>query len=99
MYMGNKRRAPCAADSARPIRATSTEVAAPYRVAFLDPAGGVFDAIQFKCGSDEMAIEEAHRLNVPSMGAGFDVWHEDRVVHRHRRETAEKKKAAGALKP
>jgi hypothetical protein len=58
---------------------------APYRVHFLDPNGYVVDAVQIDHATDEAAIEEAHRVDIPSIGAGFDIWHQDRLVHRHRR--------------
>ena len=33
----------------------------------------------------EAAVAAAHRLNVlPHLGAGFEVWEDDRLVHRHR---------------
>jgi hypothetical protein len=56
-----------------------------YRVHFVDHGDRVFDSIVVEHDTDEAAIEHAHRLDVPSIGAGFDVWHEDRLVHRHRR--------------
>jgi hypothetical protein len=56
-----------------------------YHVHFVDHADRVFDAIKIEHDTDEAAIEEAHRLDVPSIGAGFDVWHEWRLVHKHRR--------------
>jgi hypothetical protein len=52
---------------------------------FIDQGGHVFDAIELQRDTDEAAIEEARRLDVPSIGAGFDLWHEGRLVHRHRR--------------
>jgi hypothetical protein len=33
---------------------------------------------------DEKALAAAHRRNVPSIRAGFDVWDEERLVHRRR---------------
>ena len=58
---------------------------ARYQVHFVDHVGRVFDAIEIEHDTDEATIEEAHRLNVPSIGAGFDIWHENRLVYRHRR--------------
>jgi hypothetical protein len=60
---------------------------APYRIHFLDPAGRVIDAVQIQHATDEAAIEEAQRVDIPSIGAGFDIWLEQRLVHRHRRNT------------
>jgi hypothetical protein len=54
-----------------------------YRVGFFDREHLFFDAIKIECGTDAAAIEEAHRLDVPSVGAGFEIWHEQRLVHRH----------------
>jgi hypothetical protein len=58
---------------------------APYRVHFLDPAGHVVDAVQIDHATDEAAIEGTYCVYIPSTGAGFDIWHEQRLVHRHRR--------------
>lgn len=58
---------------------------ASYRIAFVDDRNHVFDAVQFEHDTDETAIEEARRLDVPSVGAGFDVWCAERLIHRHRR--------------
>jgi hypothetical protein len=58
---------------------------ARYHIHFVDHSGNVFDAIVIEHDSDEKVIEHAHRLDIPSVGAGFDVWHNKRLVHRHRR--------------
>ena len=58
---------------------------ARYRIHFIDQSGKVFDAIELQRDSDEAALEEAYRLDVPSVGTGFDLWQEKRLVHRHRR--------------
>jgi hypothetical protein len=63
----------------------AVETMATYRVAFVGDNGHVFDVVQFEHDTDETAIEEARRLDVPSLGAGFEVWHADRLIHRHRR--------------
>ena len=55
-----------------------------YRVHFLDQSDNVIDAVQFEEDHDEAAIEHAHRINVPSIGIGFEVWRNDRLVHKHR---------------
>ncbi len=57
---------------------------ARYRIHFVDQRGKVFDAIELERDTDEAAIEEAHRLDVPSARAGFDLWCEE-LVYRHRR--------------
>jgi hypothetical protein len=63
----------------------SESTVARYRVHFVDHTDRVFDAIEIEHDTDEAAIEEAHDRDVPSIGAGFDVWHEGRLVHKHRR--------------
>ena len=57
---------------------------ASYSVHFFDNGDRVFDAVEIDRDTDEAAIKEAHRIDVPSIGAGFDVWNENRLVHRHR---------------
>ena len=54
-----------------------------YRVHFLDQSDNVIDAVQFEEDHDEAAVEYAHRINVPSIGGGFEVWRDDRLVHKH----------------
>jgi len=56
-----------------------------YSIHFLDRVGRVVNALEIERGTDEAAIEEAHRLDVSSIGPGFDVWHGRRLVHQHRR--------------
>jgi hypothetical protein len=58
-----------------------------YRVAFVDSDGIVFDAVQFMRANDDEAIDAAYRLDIPSIGAGFDIWGEGRLVHSHRRDS------------
>jgi DNA-binding response OmpR family regulator len=63
----------------------AVKVVARYQVHFVDDADRAFDSIELEGDADDAAIEEAGRIDVPSIGAGFDVWHEGRLVHRHRR--------------
>src|SRR5215472_2719072 len=58
-----------------------------YCIHYVDHIGRVVNATEIERSTDEAAIEEANRVNVPSIGAGFDIWHEHRLVHRHRRNT------------
>lgn len=58
---------------------------ARYRVHFVDHIERVYDAMVLEHDTDHEAIAEAHRRDVPSIGTGFDIWHEDCLVHRHRR--------------
>jgi hypothetical protein len=55
-----------------------------YRVHFVDHGDNVYATEYVEHDDDESAIKAAHRLNVPSIGAGFDVWDDERLVHRHR---------------
>jgi hypothetical protein len=55
-----------------------------YQVHFVDHADNVYDTVHAEHEHDEAAIEHANRLNVPSIGAGFEVWQGGRLVHRHR---------------
>jgi hypothetical protein len=57
---------------------------ARYQVHFVDHGDNVYDTVNAEHDDDEAAIEHAHRLNVPSIGAGFEVWEGGRLVHRHR---------------
>jgi hypothetical protein len=58
---------------------------ARYRVHFVDHSETVFDATVIEHDMDDEAIKHAHRLDVASIGAGFDIIDEGRLVHRHRR--------------
>ena len=58
-----------------------------YCIHYVDHIGRVVNATEIERSTDEAAIEEANRVNVSSIGAGFDIWHEHRLVHRHRRYT------------
>jgi hypothetical protein len=55
-----------------------------YRLHFVDHGGHVYATYHLTHDSDDEAIEAAHRMNVPTIGAGFDVWDDERLVHRHR---------------
>jgi DNA-binding NtrC family response regulator len=74
-------------EASRRLRARryTVKVAARYHVHYVDHAGHVFDSIELEGDADDAAIEEARRIDVSSVGAGFDVWHESRLVHRYRR--------------
>jgi len=55
-----------------------------YRVHFVDHGDNVYSTEYMEHDDDQEAIAVAQRMNVPSIGAGFDVWNDDRLVHRHR---------------
>ncbi len=57
-----------------------------YKVHFVNHGDHIFGVQEFERETDEAAIEHARRLDVPTIGAGFDLWHEERLVHRHRRD-------------
>lgn len=55
-----------------------------YRLHFVDHGEYVYATYDLAHDNDDEAIEAAHRMNVPSIGAGFDLWDDERLVHRHR---------------
>jgi hypothetical protein len=55
-----------------------------YRLHFVDHGNNVRETRHIEHDSDDEAIEAAHRMNVSWIGAGFDVWEDERLVHRHR---------------
>jgi hypothetical protein len=74
---GKRGASPTAAEISREVR---------YNVHFVNQAGHVYDAIEIAHHSDEAAIDETYRIDVPSIGVGFDIWQDGRLVLRHRRE-------------
>jgi hypothetical protein len=55
-----------------------------YSIHFVDHGKNVYSTFHLEHDSDEGAIEQARRLNVPGIGAGFVIWQDERLVHRHR---------------
>ena len=56
-----------------------------YRVHFVDHGNNIRAIHLVERDDDEAAIAAAHRLNVlPHLGAGFEVWDDERLVHEHR---------------
>lgn len=56
-----------------------------YRVHFFDFGEHIYATHHVECHDDEAAIDTAHRLNVlPHLSSGFEVWDDERLVHRHR---------------
>jgi hypothetical protein len=55
-----------------------------YRIEFVDSSGNVAGVERMERASDDKAVEIAHFIYAPRLGAGFDVWDGDRLVHRHR---------------
>lgn len=52
-----------------------------YRVEFLDPGDYVYRVDYLECFQDDGAIAAARRLNV-SIGVVFEIWQDERLVHR-----------------
>jgi hypothetical protein len=56
-----------------------------YRVCFLDFGENIYATHLIEHDDDDAAIAAARRLNVlPHLGFGFEVWDDERLVHRHR---------------
>jgi hypothetical protein len=54
-----------------------------YRVHFKTHGGYVFGVQHFQCAGEEDAIKTVYAMDVPSIGYGFELWHEERLVHVH----------------
>ena len=56
-----------------------------YQVHILDHGDNIRATHHIEHDDDETAIAAAHRLNVlPHVSGGFEVWDDDRLVHKHR---------------
>jgi len=55
-----------------------------YRWELVDHGGNVRATEYFTAAADPEAIKAAHRMHVPGIGNGFDLWHGERHIHRHR---------------
>ncbi len=55
-----------------------------YQVHFVDHGDNVYATEHVEHASDEEAIKTAHRMNIRSIGGGFEVWEGERLVVRHR---------------
>jgi hypothetical protein len=56
----------------------------PYRAHFVDHGGNVYATEYLEHDDNESAIEAAHRMNLPSTGAGFYLGDDERLVYRRR---------------
>ncbi len=56
-----------------------------YRVHFVDHGDNVYATEYVQRDDEKQLIELLHRRNAHGIGAGFDVWEGDRLVHRHRK--------------
>jgi hypothetical protein len=57
---------------------------ARYRVDFVDHGENVYATHYVDHDKDEDAVKAAQQMHVQAIGAGFDVWDGERVVHQHR---------------
>ena len=57
---------------------------AQYHVHFIDHTNGAFDAVVLEDDTEQAAVEHARRLHLPSIGSGFDVLYEGRLLYRYR---------------
>jgi hypothetical protein len=55
-----------------------------YTINLISHHGTVRDADELDCDTDEEAVAFAEDLNVPAFGNGYDVWQQERLVHRYR---------------
>ncbi len=56
-----------------------------YRVYFVDHSGNVYASENVRHDDEKELIELLSRRNAHGIGAGFDGWEDDRLVHRHRK--------------
>jgi hypothetical protein len=55
-----------------------------YTVHFVDHGENVWHSENFECDDDSKAVISATAKNVTTIGNGFDLYHGNRLVHRHR---------------
>jgi len=55
---------------------------AAYEIRFIDDANRTYSVERVRCNDVVEAIAKAQELNVASIGAGFEVWHGEKLVHR-----------------
>ena len=55
-----------------------------YSVHFVDHGDNIYLTQRIEQQDDVEAIEAARRMNGPYIGAGFELWQDDRLVHRYR---------------
>ncbi len=58
---------------------------ASYRVHFVDHGNNVYATEHVEHDDEQAIIEILRRRNAHGIGAGFDIWEGDRLVHRHRK--------------
>ena len=60
---------------------------AEYRVHFVNHGGHIYAAHSLGCDRVEEAISKARLMNARSIGAGFEIWLDDQLVHVEKRES------------
>ena len=55
-----------------------------YECRFLDHGGNTREMQLIDAEDDGAAVTEAHQMHSPRVGAGFDLWQDERRVHSHR---------------
>lgn len=55
-----------------------------YHVVFIDHAGSQYGSETLVAYSDEVAIEQAKKLYRMGIGAGYEIWRGDCLVHTER---------------
>lgn len=53
-----------------------------YYVHFVDHGEHIYATERIRCRDDADAIATAHTIDFPNIGAGFEVWDGQRLVHR-----------------
>jgi hypothetical protein len=52
-----------------------------YRAHFLTHGNDIFDVDHFDAEHDEAAINHAVQVFRSGIGKGYEIWHDDRLVH------------------
>jgi hypothetical protein len=56
---------------------------AQYTIRFKDHGGNVYSVHEASHPDDDTAIAGAHKMDVPGIGNGFQLWEGERLVHVH----------------
>ena len=56
-----------------------------YRCYFIDDASHVYDFAEFECDTDGEALSRASGLRAATVTEGFELWQQNRLVHRAER--------------
>jgi len=55
---------------------------ARYDIRFFDHTDRVYSRERVQCEDDARAVAKGHEINLPGIGAGFEVWQDERLVYR-----------------